>query len=252
MNTVLAEKLSALVQYQLPDFVRDNYETFQAFLIAYYEFLEKDGEAQYVLQNSENYKDIDDTIDSFVDKFLKQYAYDLPESIFLNQETKELLSTDTYESKRAVAKHLRKYYASKGSESGVKLLFRLLFDDDISFYYPKEDIFKPSSGVWTKRQTLKLIDASSNSIPSGAIITGNSSGAFAIVDKTYLTEKRYSNVKAEILEVQFDRGSLQESFTKGERVTIQYGNVISGNLEVYASTRAKCASVFCSSVRNAL
>ena len=119
MDTVLAEKLSALIQYQLPDFVRDNYETFQAFLVAYYEFLEQDGEAQYVLQNSENYKDIDETIDSFVDMFLKQYAYDLPESIFLNQETKELLSTDTYESKRAIAKHLRQYYASKGSESGI-------------------------------------------------------------------------------------------------------------------------------------
>ena len=155
----LAEKLSSLVQDQLPDFVRDNYATFQAFLIAYYEFTEQNTEVQYAIQKSESYKDIDETIDSFVEYFIKDYAYNLPNSVFLNQQFQDINLTDNnIESKRAFAKHLLKYHSAKGSEGAAKLLFRLLFDDEITFYYPKDDLFKPSDGTWRTTKTIHLYD----------------------------------------------------------------------------------------------
>jgi len=65
-TTRIKEKLSTLVNSQLPEFIRYDYDTFVTFLEAYYEYLEQDQYAHELLQNSRSYSDIDTTIDSFV------------------------------------------------------------------------------------------------------------------------------------------------------------------------------------------
>ena len=72
-------KISHLVNSQLPFFVRNDHRTFVAFLEAYYEYLEqfeaelgegKVGErAQTLLQNM----DVDQSIDSFAQKFYSRF-----------------------------------------------------------------------------------------------------------------------------------------------------------------------------------
>lgn len=234
----LAEKLSSLVQYQLPDFIRDNYETFQAFLVAYYEFTEQNTEIQYAIQKSESYKDIDTTIDSFVDNFLNQYAYDLPKSIFLDQQYRTASTSNTIESKRAFAKRLITYYGSKGSEAGINLLFRLLFNETPTIYYPKEDLFKPSTGLWTVRQTVKIEDVSNvssfaNTI--GGYITGNSSLASAVVDDLFLVGYTTGASPKKIYEVQLEPETLVGNFTINEEVLFRVANASTGNLEVVSN-----------------
>jgi hypothetical protein len=234
----LAEKLSSLVQYQLPDFVRDNYETFQAFLIAYYQFTEQNTQVQYAIQNAESYKDIDDTIDTFVEYFLNQYAYDLPKSIFLDQQFKNALSANSIESKRAFAKRLMTYYGSKGSEAGINLLFKLLFDDTPSIYYPKDDIFKPSHGTWTKRKTIKVIN---NEGPSnyadalGGVVRGNTSFAFAVIDDIFQLGFTNEPVPNTIYEVQLEPNTTLGDFVVNEIVRFEVANTFTGNTEIIAS-----------------
>jgi len=70
-STRIKEKLSTLVQSQLPEFVRSDYSTFVSFLEAYYEFLEQDQSSQELIQNALQYSDIDRTVPSFVQYFLK-------------------------------------------------------------------------------------------------------------------------------------------------------------------------------------
>jgi len=237
MSTELAEKLSALVKYQLPDFVRDNYETFQDFIIAYYEFLEQDTEAQYKIQKARSYSDIDETLDDFVDYFLKQYAYNLPESVFKNQQFQDIsLTSNDIESKRAFAKYLIKFHSYKGSEGAIKLLFRILFDDEITFYYPKEDIFKPSTSEWYVRKILKVINTTNVTNYSDTIdgsVVGVTSKASAVVKGVSDTNAnaRISTDK-HVYEIELDKGSLSGTFLPNENVFFQVGNLTTGNIDI--------------------
>ena len=235
----LAEKLSILVKDQLPDFIRDSYDTFQAFLIAYYEFTEQNTEVQYAIQKSESYKDIDETIDSFVEYFIKDYAYNLPNSVFLNQQFQDISLTDNnIESKRAFAKHLLEYHSAKGSEGAAKLLFRLLFDDEITFYYPKDDLFKPSDGTWQIARTIHLYDDVNSNllVYTGSYIEGNTSGAIAVLDLDYSVKTfPTSNL---IYELSIDNSSLSGQFILGEDILIKTPNVTTNELEVVKTVKA--------------
>lgn len=237
MSTELAEKLSALVKYQLPDFVRDNYETFQAFIIAYYEFLEQDTEAQYNIQKAKSFSDIDETIDSFVDYFIKQYAYNIPESIFKNQQFQDIsLVNDLDASKRALAKHLLNFHSYKGSEGAAKLLFRILFDDEISFYYPKEDIFKPSTSEWLVKKTVKIINKDNVTTYPDVVngtLRGMTSGATAVIKEALpITGNAYYSSDKIIYEFEIEPGTITEDFTPNETVEFLVGNVETGNLDI--------------------
>ena len=116
-TTRIKEKLSTLVSSQLPEFIQSDYTTFKAFLEAYYEFLEQDQNAQELLQNARSYNDIDRTVSSFVEYFLKQYCDDIPRDVLYN--------------KKALVKNIQDLYNSKGSEKSYKLLFRILYNKDV-------------------------------------------------------------------------------------------------------------------------
>ena len=79
----IKEKLSTLISSQLPEFIRNDYETFVAFLEAYYEFLEQDQNAQELLQNALSYNDVDRTSTDFINYFLKQYCDNIPREALL-------------------------------------------------------------------------------------------------------------------------------------------------------------------------
>ena len=59
-------KISSVVPSQVPEFVREDYSTFIEFLKAYYEFVEQNYDSDIV-----KLRDIDTTLDSFVDYFKK-------------------------------------------------------------------------------------------------------------------------------------------------------------------------------------
>lgn len=243
MDANLIQKLSSLVVDQLPEFLRVNisdpssnsqYETFVSFLQAYYEFLEQNGEAQYVLQNARSYKDIDDTIDDFVDKFLQEFAYDLPKTIFSDQNSTDSRtafgSVDQVESKRAIAKRIGTLYATKGSEAAIRLLFRLLFDEEVTFYYPKDDMFRTSDGKWIKRITLKVYDPDGNidySTYAGNIVT--TSDSEAVIDRV-ITVGYQSNLY--IYELELENGTISGDFAADDTVSFYQGNLDTGELEL--------------------
>lgn len=138
----LKEKLSTLVPDQLPEFIKTDYVTFVSFLEAYYEFLEQDQSAQELLQNARSYRDIDTTIDSFVEYFQQQYCNDLPRSSPVN--------------KRQIVKQIKDLYNSKGSEKSYKLLFQLLFKKNPEFFYPNTQVLKSSDGKWIQQVSVYL------------------------------------------------------------------------------------------------
>ena len=127
-------KLSSLVKKQLPEFIREDYQTFAAFIQAYYEFLEQTNQTDI-----SKYRDIDQTLDSFVEYFRKELAGNLP---------------NVLSDKRFVLQNIKDQYLTKGTESSFRLLFRLLFDKEISIDYPSRQLLRASDGRWQQDYSL--------------------------------------------------------------------------------------------------
>lgn len=122
-------KTSSLVRSQLPEFVREDYQTFLAFLESYY---------AYVEQNEIDLKtlrDLDTTLDSFVRYFKSELGSNLP---YTAVDTKFLLQ------------HIKDHYGAKGSEASYKLLFRILFNKEVTVDYPSKQILRASDGRWNQ------------------------------------------------------------------------------------------------------
>ena len=167
------ERISVKVEGQLPQFVKEDHATFVAFMEAYYEYMEQQGKPYEIIGNLNNYADIDKTTDEFLNYFKKQFGKNIPEAVFANAN------------KPFVLKHLRDFYRTKGSEKAFQFLFRLLYKEEISFYFPGEDMLRTSDGKYGKSQIIRVTDTTiSDSVNNliGKKITGSVSKATAIVE----------------------------------------------------------------------
>jgi len=122
-------KTSSLVRSQLPEFVREDYQTFLNFLEAYYKFVEA-GEIDL-----NTLRDLDATLDSFIRYFKNELANNLPYSTV---DTKFLLQ------------HIKEQYNAKGSEASFNLLFRVLFNKEVTLDYPSKQLLRASDGRWNQ------------------------------------------------------------------------------------------------------
>lgn len=119
---------SSLVPSQLPEFIREDYPTFVAFMQAYYEYLDNQG---VVLQDL---VDLDNTLDDFIVHFKKELAINVP--------------TDLQVDYRFLLKNVKDLYLAKGSEASYKLLFKLLYNKNVSVQYPGQKMLRASDGRW--------------------------------------------------------------------------------------------------------
>jgi hypothetical protein len=124
-------KLSRIVASQLPEFIREDYPTFVAFLESYYEFLETQDVDVY------NIRDIDKTLDTFIDYFKNELAP--------NYNISQL-----GEDKRFILSRIKDQHLAKGSEASYKLLFRLLFNKNVTVEYPGKQMLRASDGKWNQ------------------------------------------------------------------------------------------------------
>ena len=122
-------KLSSLVASQLPEFVREDHQTFVAFLEAYYDYLEAQSPDIKTLRN------IDTTLDSFIKHFRNELAVNLPTTVV---------------SERFLLQNIKDQYLAKGSEASFKLLFRLMFNKDVTIEYPSKQVLRASDGKWNQ------------------------------------------------------------------------------------------------------
>jgi hypothetical protein len=123
-------KVSLLINKQVPEFVREEYPVFISFLEAYYEFLEnKQGTQKNDLTTKSKelkyISDVDNSIEEFEQQFLNSYATFLPKETTID--------------KALLIKNVLPLYLSKGSEKSFKLLFRMLFGGELEISYPKNE-----------------------------------------------------------------------------------------------------------------
>jgi len=141
------QKVSLLINRQVPEFVRDEYPTFIRFLEAYYEFLEnkqtgKNNDLNVKSKDLRYLSDVDYSIGQFEDNFFNTFA--------------DLLPKDVQVDKAFLIKQLLPFYLAKGNEQSFKLLFRLLFDEEVEIVQPKSNILRASDGKWVVENAFRI------------------------------------------------------------------------------------------------
>lgn len=140
-------KTSLLVNRQVPEFIREEYPLFITFLEAYYEYLEtKQGSQLNDLtakaKDLRYLSDVDSSIDDFESNFFNSYA--------------SLIPKDVQVDKAFLIKNVLPLYLSKGSEGAFKLLFRMLFNDEVDIVLPKNNVLRASDGKWKVDNILRI------------------------------------------------------------------------------------------------
>jgi hypothetical protein len=216
-NTI--NKISDLIENQMPDFIRADHPGFTNFLKAYYEWMEdsEQGKVLYSTENMLDYADVDSTTQEFLEHFKSKFLPYFPEEILADKAT--------------LIKRSREFYQKKGSQESIKFLFRVLYGQDIELSYPKEQILKASDGKWYVPQAFKL--TVSNTSPTFDLETlkkrravGSETSASCIIEGAYRTID--SDTNQEIFELYVS--NVNRKFTNGERLEVYYtantGNVV--------------------------
>ena len=126
MNDIFSEsniiEISNQIERQFPYLYRQYGPNLVAFIKAYFEWMEQSnlpiGEARSFYESY----DIDTALNKFLVHFRNTYMYGIPQDVLGNQ--------------RLLQKHILELYRSKGSPQAIRLLFRLLYNEDIDFYIP--------------------------------------------------------------------------------------------------------------------
>lgn len=203
--------ISNLVENQFPSFYKDEGENFILFAKAYYEWMEDDWGAENdglggpVRESRElfEYRDIDLTLEKFLEFFQKKYLYGIPFDVIAN--------------KRFLLKHILDVYTSKGTIQGYRLLFKLLYNEDVQIYLPGEDIFKPSDGTWVSPKYLELSANDRIKDYVGKTIIGATSRVTATVEN-YVKE----NYNKDIINVVYISNIIPDNkdFEIGEKIVL--------------------------------
>jgi len=149
------------------------------------------------------YADVDSTVDEFLDHFKLEFLHNIPGNILAD--------------KKLVLKHIREFYQARGSEKSYKFLFRILFNDDVEFYYPKVDLLKTSDGKWYVQKIIRITSSSNTFDWVNRKIVGSISGASAFVESVKqiqfgsftVSELELSNVEGEFYITPFPAATLE-------------------------------------------
>jgi hypothetical protein len=167
---VRIDKVAEFADQKYPAYVVEDYQIFSQFLTDFFKWLEQDQYPRDLIRNSRAYLDIDATTDLLLDHFLSQFANDLPQSITANRVL--------------LVKHVKDLYANKGNEIGLKLFFRIVQGEDVSVYYPANDILRVSDGKWTSKKTIIIKLNGAHTLSVGDTLIGQTSNATASIINT--------------------------------------------------------------------
>lgn len=132
----LVEKNIAFkIAQQFPSYYLEEGKELVDMVEQYYRFVETEPNmGVYNIRRIFEYRDVGTTLANMVVFFKNKYMSDLP-----------ALDDTTV---RFVIKNILDLYRRKGSESGIRLFFRMFFQEDVNIVYPSRYMFKPSSSVW--------------------------------------------------------------------------------------------------------
>lgn len=168
MQFNIEKTISNFVESQFPQFYLEDGANFVAFVKAYYEWMESEGNVINQSRSLQDYRDIDNTLEDFLQHFQKKYLYGIPFKIILD--------------KKLLLKHISDVYRSKGTVQCYKLLFRLIYNEDCEIYLPGKDVLRVSDGTWVQPKYIEVVNTGNLQDYVGKVIYGVSSHTQAVVE----------------------------------------------------------------------
>ena len=130
--------LSIFLDRLLPNYLRETYTKFEAWIRSYLEYLEEDGKVGQLILDFLHYIDIDKINeddpysagdDEVLQLYIQQYLANFPLYRIEDIEIRKLI------------KNAKDFYSCKGTERSYDFIFRLMNHlGSFSFYYPQDDI----------------------------------------------------------------------------------------------------------------
>ena len=127
-------KLQVVIDKQLPEFIREDYDKFVQFLKAYYKYLDIADK-----RDLEELRDIDKTLYDYITFINNEIGF----STFPNADAANI-------DPRLFLRKSKQAFASKGTEESFKFLFRILYNKPVQVSYPWDSVLKTSDGKWNQ------------------------------------------------------------------------------------------------------
>jgi hypothetical protein len=153
------------------------------------------------IQELLNFRDPDKVISNFLTNFRKEFLATLPENLYESVN------------KRNLIKNIKSIYQTKGTVTGHKLFFKLLFNEDSDTFFPRENLLRASDGKFSTEKIIRVVNVN-GSIAGliGRSIRGKTSSTSAIVENV----KFYIIGTDQVAEITINKESLLGNFTVGE------------------------------------
>ncbi len=164
----LHKKLSSAVKNQIPAFYHQYGPGFVSFIEQFYKWMEEEGQLTYITRRLPELKNVQTTDNEllyhFKEKYLSGVELTDPEGI------------------RNLIKNTKDLYDTKGSKRSFELLFKLLYNDNISISYPFDEVLKPSDGVWYKPEFIELVQSEKARQLVGKQVVGSTTDSKAFIE----------------------------------------------------------------------
>lgn len=129
------------VEELIPEGLLEAAVPFIDFLKKYYEFMEED---TYSPSSVINKDQITRNVESTSRLFLQRLYTEIGDGIYINKDN---LDADVAN----LIKNANILYEAKGTLESIRVLFRIVFGEDIDIYLPRDFILKPSEGNWDRQ-----------------------------------------------------------------------------------------------------
>ena len=181
-NSKKKTKETIRVESLVPIELRERAQNLIDLLQDYYTHLNEFGQASYAINNVNTERDIDEADLPYLDLIQKEIAISIPKNLLTDRVT--------------LYKNLMRYYSLRGSTESIQLFFKILFNDNVEVYYPKDSMLIPSSGTWdpafeqsgyvgvydqTKNDAFEIAVADASNFSVGEHLYGSTSHAESII-----------------------------------------------------------------------
>lgn len=133
----MSNSIVPVLANKIPEFVRESYPNFVRYIHDYLTWLEQDENFLNIVNNWKENNEPSLNVEPYVTAILTDMGFPSGQGLEIG--------------KGLMLNVLRDFYLARGSESSFKLLFRVLFNEDVEVRYPREEMLIPSYAEYGER-----------------------------------------------------------------------------------------------------
>jgi hypothetical protein len=134
----MAINISSFIDDLVPAHINQDYPELIEFIKLYALYLEKVNKSAFYLNQIDHQRDIDLIEEHLLTELQNEIGAPIPRDFAADP--------------RLFYKHLVEFYRSRGTPESIKAFFKLIYDDEVDIYFPREDMLIPSDGKWFEQK----------------------------------------------------------------------------------------------------